>query len=180
MGKVYTRFGDGGDTRLFDSTQVRKDHVRVDAYGEVDELHASLGAAASFIEDPELAGFLAQLQKQLLSLGAQLADPRYQDRTSDKGKLDPAWVELMEQKIDGYDEELPKLQKFILSGGGPGGALLHVARTVCRRAERSVVRLAESTRLEPIVITYLNRLSDLLFILARVVNHREGREEVQW
>lgn len=180
MGKVYTRFGDGGETRLFDSTRVRKDHARVDAYGEVDELHATLGAAASFIEDPELTGFLPELQKQLLSLGAQLADPGYKDRSSDKGKLDPAWIEMMERKIDGYDEELPKLQKFILSGGGPGGALLHVSRTVCRRAERSVVRLAESTPIEPIVITYLNRLSDLLFVLARVVNYREGREEVPW
>jgi cob(I)alamin adenosyltransferase len=180
MGKVYTRFGDGGETRLFDSTRVRKDHVRVDAYGEVDELNATLGAAAAFIDDREMSGYLFELQKQLLALGAQLADPRYKDRSSDKGKLDPAWVELMERIIDSYDDELPKLQNFILSGGGPGGALLHVSRTVCRRAERSAVGLAETTELEPGVIKYLNRLSDLLFVLARVVNHREGREEVQW
>lgn len=180
MSKVYTRFGDNGDTRLFDSTQVRKNHIRVEAYGNVDELNATLGAAASFIKDPKLVDFLTELQKQLLSLGAELADPKYKDRASDKGRLDSMWVEWMERKIDECEVDLPKLNKFILSGGGQGGALLHVCRTVCRRTERSVVQLAESTPIEPIVIRYLNRLSDLLFVLARVVNYKEGREEPEW
>jgi cob(I)alamin adenosyltransferase len=180
MGKVYTRFGDGGQTRLFDSTQVRKCDERVDAYGEVDELHATLGAVLAFLENAELKDFLVELQKQLFALGAQLADPGYKERSSEKGRLDPAWIDQFEQQIDQWEEELPELRKFILAGGGPAGAMLHVARTVCRRAERRAVTLSDSIEIDPIVITYLNRLSDLLFVMARVVNHREGKEEIQW
>lgn len=180
MGKVYTRFGDRGDTRLFDSTRVRKDDVRVRAYGDIDELNATLGAARAFVSDTEIAAQLADIQAQLLAVGAQLADPRYLERGSEKGKLDPGWVRAFEETIDGFERELPELRKFILSGGGPGGALLHLCRTVCRRAERSVVRLDSRVSLDPAVIEYMNRLSDLLFVLARVVNHREGKEEIQW
>jgi cob(I)alamin adenosyltransferase len=180
MGKVYTRFGDGGETRLFDGTRVAKDHPRVASYGQVDELSASLGASSAFIGDSNIRQLLTQIQKHLLSLGAELADPQYADRASAKGKLDPAWVESLERRIDEYETELPELRNFILSGGGPGGAMLHVSRTVCRRAERSVTQLAANTPINPSVIVYLNRLSDLLFVMARVVNHREGIEEIQW
>lgn len=180
MGKVYTRTGDGGSTRLFDSTPVAKDDARVATYGDVDELNATLGVAASLIDDADITAYLQTIQRQLLSLGAQLADPKWESRASTKGRLDPAWVGEFEIRIDRYQAQLPELNKFTLSGGGPGGAMLHLARTVCRRAERSVVGLARTTEVAPAVIEYLNRLSDLLFVLARVVNHREGREEIQW
>jgi cob(I)alamin adenosyltransferase len=180
MGKVYTRTGDRGDTRLFDSTPVRKDDARVETYGDVDELNATIGVAVAMIGDAEVREFLLDIQRQLLSLGAQLADPKWETRASAKGRLDPAWVGEFEARIDRYQWQLPVLQKFTLSGGGPGGAMLHLARTVCRRAERSVVRLARTTDVAPGIIEYLNRLSDLLFVLARVINHREGREEIQW
>jgi len=180
MGKVYTRTGDGGSTRLFDSTPVSKDDPRVATYGDVDELNATLGVARALISDGELREFLEDIQRQLLALGAQLADPKWETRASTKGRLDPSWVSGFEGRIDAYQAELPELRKFTLSGGGPGGAMLHLARTVCRRAERRVVRLARTIEVAPGVIEYLNRLSDLLFVLARVVNHREGREEIQW
>lgn len=180
MGKVYTRTGDRGDTRLFDSTPVRKDDLRVETYGHVDELNAVVGAAVALMSDTEVRDLLTDIQRQLLSLGAQLADPKWESRESAKGRLDPAWVGEFEERIDRFQSGLPELLNFTLSGGGPGGAMLHVARTVCRRAERSVVRLAGMTAVAPGIIEYLNRLSDLLFVLARVINHREGREEILW
>ena len=177
---IYTKTGDRGETRLFDGTRVPKFHVRVEAYGNVDELHCSLGAAAAFVRDQDIGDLLIAIQKELLALGAELADPGYADKTQDKGLLSKAAVVALEVAIDGFEKELPPLRKFILSGGGAAGALLHLARTVCRRAERGVVRLTKEASVEPTAIEYLNRLSDLLFVLARVVNHREGIEEIQW
>jgi cob(I)alamin adenosyltransferase len=178
--KIYTRTGDRGDTRLFDGARVRKHNPRVEAYGDVDELNSFIGAAASFLQDPELASMLAGVQKDLFSVGAQLADPGFKNRTGAKFQIASQRVEALELAIDRFETELPPLRQFILAGGGKCGALLHVARTVCRRAERRVVSLSEEVELNPIVIEYLNRLSDFLFVMARVVNHREGKEEILW
>ena len=178
--KIYTKTGDRGDTRLFDGTKVRKHHDRVDAYGDIDELNSFIGAAASFVTDAELATILADIQKDLFSVGAQLADPKFRERASGKFQLAPERTAVLEETIDRFETELPPLRQFILAGGGHAGALLHVARTVCRRAERRVVKLSEEVEVSAGVIEYLNRLSDFLFVIARVVNHREGKQEVPW
>jgi len=177
--KIYTKTGDKGDTRLFDGTQVRKDDPRVEAYGNVDELNSFIGAAASFLEDKELRTILADIQRDLFSVGAQLADPK-QHGKKQKSKLDPSRITTLEETIDRFETELPPLRQFILAGGAPAGAMLHVARTVCRRAERGVVALANGTEIDPLTIEYLNRLSDFLFVMARLVNQRQGQQEIPW
>ena len=178
--KIYTKTGDRGETRLFDGTQVAKTDARVEAYGNVDELNSTLGLAAALSKDEEICGLLGNLQRQLLSVGGQLADPGFEERKSSKPRLSPDWVRSMEELIDRLEAELPPLKEFILSGGGGAGAALHLGRTVCRRAERGVVRLHASNTVDPTVIEYLNRLSDLLFVMARVSNRREGKEEIRW
>src|SRR5262249_48591088 len=153
-----------------------KNDDRVDAYGDVDELNSFIGAAASFLKDSSLASMLADIQKDLFSVGAQLADPGFKGQARTKFQLDRDRVTALENEIDRFETELPPLRQFILAGGGNSGALLHVARTVCRRAERKVVSLSEKVEVNPTVIEYLNRLSDFLFVMARAVNHREGQK----
>ena len=177
--KIYTKTGDKGDTRLFDGTQVRKNDSRVEAYGTVDELNAFIGAAAAFLQDEELRRILQDIQRDLFSVGAQLADPK-QHGKKQKSKLDPARVARLEETIDRFETELAPLRQFILAGGVPAAAMLHVSRTVCRRAERLVVALAEGVALDPLTIEYLNRLSDFLFVMARLVNQRHGQQEIPW
>lgn len=181
--KIYTRTGDSGETGLFDGTRVSKADARVAAYGDVDELNAWLGlaraAGAPAGLDANLAAMLEQIQRDLFALGARLADPRHKiaERVT-KATIGSAEVTRLEGWIDALDDELPPLRRFILAGGSPAGAALHVARTVCRRAERAVVGLAEGADGE--VIVYLNRLSDLLFVMARAANHRAGVPEIEW
>jgi cob(I)alamin adenosyltransferase len=178
--KIYTKTGDAGETSLFDKTRVRKSDARVDAYGEVDELNACLGVARAAGAGDEIAAIIEGIQKDLFALGARLADPsaKIAARVT-KAAITDAHVERLEQAIDRLEAELPPLRRFILPGGSPAGAALHLARTVCRRAERRVVSLG-SEEVEPIVIVYLNRLSDLLFVMARAVNHRSGVSETEW
>jgi cob(I)alamin adenosyltransferase len=178
--QIYTKTGDNGETSLFDNTRVSKADPRVDAYGEVDELNACLGAAKAAGIGGDLAVPLESIQQDLFALGARLADPsaRIAERVT-KAAITAAAVERLERLIDRLDSETPPLRKFILPGGSPAGALLHLARTVCRRAERRVVALG-SDAVDPILIVYLNRLSDLLFVMARAVNHRAGMPEVTW
>jgi cob(I)alamin adenosyltransferase len=178
--KIYTKTGDRGDTRLFDGTTVRKHNDRVEAYGDIDELNSFIGAAASFLKDGALVTMLAEVQKDLFSVGAQLADPGVKNQGRSKFQIPRERIEALEKAIDAFEVELPPLRQFILAGGGNGGALLHVARTVCRRAERRVVSLSEKVEVNPNVIEYLNRLSDFLFVIARIVNHREGKQEILW
>jgi cob(I)alamin adenosyltransferase len=178
--KIYTKTGDRGDTRLFDGTKVRKDNVRVEAYGDVDELNSFIGAAASFLKDDDLVSMLAEVQKDLFSVGAQLADPGFKNQGRAKFQLSKDRILALEKAIDSFETELQPLRQFILAGGGNGGALLHVARTVCRRAERRVVSLSEKIEVHPNVVEYLNRLSDFLFVVARLVNYREGKQEIVW
>ncbi len=179
--KIYTRTGDAGETSLFDGTRARKDDPRVEAYGEVDELNAWLGLALASRIDPALAEELITIQRDLFALGAQLADPggKLAPRVT-KAVIGDDHIVRLEALIDRLEEQLPPLRRFILAGGSPAGAALHVARTVCRRAERRVVHLAHELSLPPLVVVYLNRLSDLLFVLARVANRRAGAGEVTW
>ena len=177
--KIYTRTGDAGDTSLFDGTRVRKHDARVDAYGEVDELNACLGVARSALVDRELDDELAQIQRDLFAIGARLADPaaKIAERVT-KAAIGDADIVRLEGLIDRFELELPPLRRFILAGGSAGGAALHLARAVCRRAERRMVALEPAV--ESPLIRYVNRLSDLLFVAARLVNKRAGVAEVEW
>jgi cob(I)alamin adenosyltransferase len=177
--KIYTRTGDGGETSLFDGTRVRKNDPRVDAYGDVDELNAWLGLARASRLDPAIDSDVMQIQRDLFALGAQLADPA--DKIAArvmKAALTDADVDRLERLIDRLEQELPPLRRFILAGGTAAGATLHVARAVCRRAERRIVSLHPPVDL--VLVRYVNRLSDVLFVLARVVNHRSGAPEIDW
>jgi cob(I)alamin adenosyltransferase len=177
--KIYTRTGDAGETSLFDGTRVSKADSRVDAYGDVDELNAWLGLARAAGLDPDLDQPLVRIQQDLFALGAQLADPgeRIAERVV-KASLTDGDVGRLESLIDRLEAELPPLRRFILAGGAQAGAALHVARTVCRRAERRMVSLTPTP--DAVLIKYVNRLSDLLFVLARVANHRAGVPEIEW
>jgi cob(I)alamin adenosyltransferase len=176
--KIYTRGGDGGETSLFGGTRISKADPRVDAYGEVDELQAWIGAARANRLDADLDDLLVGIQRDLFALGAQLADPadRIAPRVT-KASLENEAVERLEHAIDRLETELPPLTRFILAGGTPAGAMLHVARTVCRRAERRIVSLPA---VDAVLVRYINRLSDFLFVLARVVNRRAGAAETEW
>lgn len=180
MVKIYTKTGDAGETSLFDGTRVPKTDPRVVAYGEVDELQAALGFAAAAGLSGELAEMVAGLQRDLFALGARLADPahRIAPRVT-KVTVDDTSVARLEEWIDRLDDGLPPLRHFILAGGSLAGAALHLARTVCRRAERAALSLGEEA-VEPVVRVYLNRLSDLLFVMARAANHRAGVAETEW
>jgi cob(I)alamin adenosyltransferase len=178
--KIYTKTGDRGDTRLFDGTKTRKDDPRVDAYGDVDELNSFVGAAVAWLNDAVLIAMLSDVQRDLFSIGAQLANPKSAEEESQRFRLDARRIAALEETIDRFETELPALRQFILAGGCPAGALLHVARTVCRRAERRVVALAGRVPVDETVIRYLNRLSDFLFVFARLVNHRQGQQENPW
>jgi cob(I)alamin adenosyltransferase len=178
--KIYTKTGDTGETSLFGKARVSKADARVDAYGEVDELNACLGAARAARLDADLTGLLEQIQCELFAVGARLADPSGQIAARvDKVAVTEAEVTQLELMIDRLEEQLPPLRRFILPGGSNAGALLHLARTVCRRAERRIVSLGPGA-VDPIIIVYVNRLSDLLFVMARVANQRAGTSEVEW
>lgn len=181
--RLYTRSGDAGTTSLFGGGRVGKDDPRVEAYGAVDELNSVLGVALSFIEDGRLRGQLEDIQNELFNLGAELASETAGDKAAEFGRMfkDPdEKVAALERLTDEWDSAAPPLQTFILPGGTRGGAFLHLGRTVCRRAERRVVALAGSEAVNPAITRYLNRLSDLLFAMARMANAMEGRAETEW
>ena len=180
--KIYTRTGDEGGTALFGGGRVSKNHPRVEAYGDVDELNAALGLARSIESMPRIDEVLVPVQRDLFAIGALLATPDHEKMREQlvKARIDEGRIGELEGAIDGCERELEPLRSFIVPGGTPKAAALHVARTVCRRAERRVVSLAGDTELPPLVVIYLNRLSDLLFMLARVANRRAGAGEVTW
>jgi cob(I)alamin adenosyltransferase len=183
MSKIYTRSGDTGETGLFGGGRVRKDDVRVAAYGTIDELNAVLGVArdALMLIDPPRAAidqFVARVQHQLFNLGAELATPQpARHGTNLVQDADVAWLE---QAIDDWEKDLEPLQTFILPSGCPAAAQLHWARTVCRRAERLVVRLAASEPVRGELLRYVNRLSDALFVAARTANRLAGVPDTKW
>ncbi len=180
--KIYTKTGDKGDTGLFGGGRVGKDHPRVEAYGDLDELNAHLGLARSIEMMPRVDEVLVPIQRDLFAIGAILATPDTEKMRQQlaKARLDEDRIEQLEQAIDDCDTELEPLRAFIVPGGTPKAAALHVARTVCRRAERRVIALQREAELPALVVVYLNRLSDLLFMLARLANRRAGQGEVTW
>ncbi len=177
---IYTKTGDAGETSLLGGTRVPKDHLRVAAYGEVDETNAALGVVRAHA-DRQLDSLLVAIQKQLFAIGAQLADPGHAVvALRAKAAVEAAQIQALEAAIDSREAALPPLRSFVLPGGAKGAALLHQARTVCRRAERAVVSLAREAEIDPLILVYLNRLSDLLFVLARAENQRAGVPEDLW
>ena len=182
--KIYTKTGDRGDTGLFGGGRVSKHHPRVEAYGDVDELNAAIGLARSIEMMPRIDEVLVPIQRDLFAIGALLATPDREKMKQhlEKARIDEQRIAELERAIDDGDAELEPLRAFIIPGGTPKAAALHVARTVCRRAERRVVQLKGESDAEipEIAVIYLNRLSDLLFTLARVANRRAGAGEVTW
>lgn len=180
--KIYTRTGDQGTTGLFGGGRVSKSHPRGAAYGDVDELNSILGLVRATAPVEFHDAILDLIQRDLFSIGGQLAtpDPDKVKEALEKALLDPDRVGQFERLIDEADRELPPLKAFVLPGGTPKAAALHVARTACRRAERSIVTLAGEEPVPEVFLTYLNRLSDLLFTLARLANHRDGRGDITW
>jgi cob(I)alamin adenosyltransferase len=181
MTRIYTRTGDQGETGLFGGGRVAKSDSRVEAYGSVDELNSFLGWAMTQLGAADVSR-LEQVQSDLFTIGAILATP--EERTRGRKPVVPALrderVTGLEHWIDELENDLPELRTFILPGGSPGGAALHIVRTICRRAERRVVALAAAESIQPVIVTYLNRLSDLLFVLARSVNRRNDAPERPW
>jgi cob(I)alamin adenosyltransferase len=179
--KIYTRTGDAGKTGLIDGPRVSKDNLRVSAYGDVDELNAVIGVVKAHSRDTPLNALLHHVQRDLFALGAQLADPKAKIGVRKaKAAFPPSAVKKLERAIDQRDKTLPPLTAFILPGGSPLGSFFHLARTVCRRAERTIVALSHQQEIEPTLIVYLNRLSDLLFVLARHANQTSGIAEDRW
>lgn len=186
MVKIYTKTGDKGETSLFTGERVPKYHDNIKTLGDIDECNSAIGAAASFINaDAKFAIIKQQLnwiQNALFDLGAAVATPRTRAVTKklDKTRFDHASITLLEEWIDKHEHELPPLKNFILPSGHPAGAMIHLARTICRRAERHAVSLFMTGDITEDVLVYLNRLSDYLFVLARRVNALSGSQEQTW
>jgi len=176
--RIYTKAGDKGETGLIGGTRVPKDDVHVEAYGTVDELNSALGIARAHLTDPELINLLLTIQSTLFDIGAELACPP--ERTQQFASLNDEYVQELEQMIDRFEAELDPLRRFILPGGAPAAAFLHQARSVCRRAERCTVTLSKHFPVREVIICYLNRLSDLLFVMARTANKRTSVEDSMW
>ena len=177
--KIYTKTGDAGETGLYGGIRVPKDALRIEACGTVDELNACIGFVRSQVQDEEIGTILHRIQNELFDIGADLATLDTHPK-AEHLRVPATLTAALEREIDLFEGQLPPLRNFILSGGAAGGAGIHLARTVCRRAERCVVSLATTETMNPEVLIYLNRLSDLLFVLARTVNHRLGESEPLW
>ena len=175
--RIYTRGGDTGETSLGDGSRVSKLDCRIGAFGTVDELNSALGVVLAGEVPPDLREPLERIQNELFDVGADLSVPW---GVTDRLRIDQGSVDSLEALCDRFNEELPELRSFVLPGGTETAARLHVARTICRRAERETLLASQELELNPLVLTYLNRLSDLLFILARTANARGGVDEPLW
>lgn len=176
--RIYTRTGDKGETGLVGGARISKDSLRVEAYGNVDELNSVIGLARTFLKDSELSVILQEVQKDLFVAGADLASVGGAVR--EVPRISKQRIAEMERTIDKFEDELHPLKAFILPGGGAAGSFLHYSRTVSRRAERHIVTLSKMEKINEQMIPYMNRLSDLLFVIARVANHRENKAETEW
>jgi cob(I)alamin adenosyltransferase len=179
LARIYTRTGDKGETGLVGGARVSKDSLRVEAYGNVDELNSVLGIVRAFLKDRELDDLLAELQRDLFVVGSDLASTP-EARQRNIPRISKEKITAMERMIDKFEAELKPLDAFILPGGGVTGSLLHNARTVARRAERRIVTLSKTEPINDQLVPYMNRLSDLLFVMARVANRREHKAETEW
>jgi len=181
--KIYTKTGDDGETGLFGGGRISKDSLRVAAYGAVDEVNAALGLARALDPQEFADALLQRIQRDLFTIGAELAAPdpdTVQKALSRRAAIAESDITALEDAIDSHESRLEPLKNFILPGGAPKAATLHLARTVCRRAERAVVALSRHEQISPAILRYLNRLSDLLFVLARAANAHAGRPDVKW
>jgi cob(I)alamin adenosyltransferase len=179
LSRIYTKTGDGGETSLGDGTRVPKDHPRVAAYGAVDELNSHLGMLVGLADPPPEGDLLRAIQNDLLDLGGDLCvPPGPVEAPGSKLRIQPSHIEKLEKAIDRLNADLPPLRSFVIPGGPPAAAWSHLARTVCRRAERDVITLAHHETVNPNVLIYLNRLSDFLFVLARTADRKAGTEEL--
>ena len=177
---VYTKTGDKGTTGLIGGTRVPKTHIRLEAYGTVDELNSNLGLLATYLMDEHYLNFVQSVQDKLFAIGSHLATDQEKVQLNDVSIITPAEVEAIEREIDAADEILPPLHSFIIPGGSRGSAVCHVCRTVCRRAERRILALSESCTISADLLAYINRLSDYLFVLSRKMNFNEGKDEIFW
>ncbi|GGK66125.1 cob(I)yrinic acid a,c-diamide adenosyltransferase [Rufibacter glacialis] len=178
--KIYTKTGDKGETSLIGGTRVKKSHLRIEAYGTIDELNAFLGVVRDQEVNQKRQFLFSEIQDRLFTIGSTLAtDPAKEGKVATPD-LHPADVQLLEEQMDLLDEQLPPLRNFILPGGHPSVSFCHVARTVCRRAERLVIALQEEAPVDDLVVQYLNRLSDLLFVLSRANGFELGVKEITW
>ena len=179
LDKIYTRTGDDGKTSLGDGSRLPKFHLRVTAYGSIDEANSVIGLACLHVSEPEVLKVLNHIQNDLFDVGADLCRPEREGATAQSLRVTEEQVAWLEQKIDFFNAALAPLDSFVLPGGSPASAHLHHARTVTRRAERDVVRLADEATVNPAVVRYVNRLSDLFFVLARFLNDK-GKQDVRW
>jgi len=179
LARIYTRTGDKGETGLVGGVRVPKDSLRVEAYGNVDELNSVLGVVRAFLKDKELDDLLAEIQNDLFVVGSDLASTA-NVRQRKIPRISNERIIAMERTIDKFEAELSPLKAFILPGGGISGSLLHNARTVARRAERRIVTLGKAEEINELMVPYMNRLSDLIFVMARLANHRENKAETEW
>lgn len=178
--KIYTKTGDDGTTGLVGGTRVKKYAPRLEAYGTIDELNSHLGVIRSLDIPQEIVELLIQIQNKLFNIGSRLASDEKGDEFTSGLAVQKQDIEVLEKVIDQYEEELPELRNFILPGGELSVAQCHVARTVCRRAERRIVEFSEQGNVQPELIKYVNRLSDFLFVLARYLGHQKGVDETPW
>ncbi len=178
--KIYTGAGDSGSTHLFGGKKVLKSDWRIETYGTLDELNSFLGLLQAKLVNAQIKKLLEKIQAQIFTLSSEVATPDEIQRSKFKDRIGQPEIQFLEQTIDHYAAQLPELKSFILPGGGEKGALCHVARTICRRAERNLIRWSEEEAIENQWIVYLNRLSDLLFVLARYLNLLDGRQEITW
>jgi cob(I)alamin adenosyltransferase len=178
--KITTKTGDDGTTSLGSGARIEKDSLRIEATGAVDELNSQIGAAIVAVQHPDLLAQLATIQNDLFHLGADLCLQEEEKAARPSPRIEPRHVKALEKRIDAVNRNLHPLDNFILPGGSSGAAQLHLARAVCRRAERSVIRLSRAEKVGAFVIPYLNRLSDALFVMARFENLRQGKPDVLW
>jgi cob(I)alamin adenosyltransferase len=177
--KIYTRTGDDGTTGLIGGSRVPKSDAAIECYGTVDELNAAIGLAIA-VADSDAAIALRQVQSELFAIGAHLATPAGHTKSATRPSVDGEWITRLEREIDAAQSALSPLRNFILPGGTEFAARLHLARTVCRRAERLIVRLAEAQPVSPVILTYINRLSDWLFVQARRANRLANQPDIPW
>lgn len=178
--KIYTKTGDKGTTSLVGGTRVPKTHIRLEAYGTVDELNANLGLLITYLSDEEDRTLVRHIQDRLFAVGSNLATDLEKTDLKYASVIHPEEIERIEQEIDRLDKLLPPLRAFILPGGSRGACVCHVCRTVCRRAERRILSLAEQCEVTPDLLAYVNRLSDYLFVLSRKINQEEKKNEIFW
>lgn len=177
---IYTKTGDKGTTSLVGGTRVPKSHIRLEAYGTVDELNSHIGLLVTYLAHEQDKNFVQQVQDHLFAVGSHLATDRQKTELHEASIITAAQVEAMEQEIDRLDAMLPPLAAFVLPGGSRGAAVCHICRTVCRRAERRILDLAQQAEISSELLAYMNRLSDYLFVLSRKINKDEQKDEIFW